>query len=254
MRKLTKEEFIKKARKVHGDKYDYSKVEYINARTDVEVICRRHGSFYINPMSHLHGTSCKKCTRIDNRGLVLSVGVNDVDDYINHDKPYILWKGMLERCYNPKSLKKCQSYLGVTVCQDWLKLSNFLNWFDNYKWIQKGWQLDKDILVKGNKVYSPQTCCFVPHEINTLLTNCRKRRGEYPVGVSFIKAKQKFVVSLAYDGKNKTIGHFDNPLEAFNAYKKAKELRIKELADKWKDKLEPRVYEALYNYEVEITD
>ena len=116
------------------------------------------------------------------------------------------------------------------------------------------WVLDKDILVKGNKVYSPQTCCFVPQEINVLLTNCRKRRGECPIGVSFIKAKQKFSVSLAYDGKNKTIGHFDNPLEAFNAYKKAKELRIKELADKWKEQLEPRVYEALYNYKVEITD
>ena len=85
--------------------------------------------------------------------------------------------------------------------------------------------LDKDILVKGNKLYSEDTCSFVPAEINTL----------------FCKA-------------NKTRGRYNTIEEAFLAYKQAKEAYIKELANKWKDVIDPRVYEALMDYQVEITD
>lgn len=252
---MDNEYFIEKAKKKHGDKYDYSKVVYIDSKTPVEIICKRHGSFLSIPRTHLKGCGCEKCAIIDKRRLILGVGKNDVDIFMNHDKPYILWNGMLARCYNPKILQKKPTYKDVSVCDDWHYFSNFLKWYkEKGIWYRNGWELDKDILIKGNKVYSPQTCCFVPKEINSLLTNRKSRRGENPIGVSFIKSKNKFVATIAINGKNKTLGHYNNNIDAFYMYKTEKEKRIKELADKYKSELEPRVYEALYNYEVEITD
>lgn len=251
-RKLTQEEFIRRVKEVHGDKYDYSLVEYVNVRTPVAIICRRHGVFYQLPSGHMKGCGCEKCSRIDERILYLGVAIYDVDEYMHKEKSFILWRDMIARCYNEKETQKRQTYRGCKVCDEWLVFSNFLEWF-NIHYVE-GWELDKDILFKGNKVYSPTTCCFVPQEINKLFTNRKSNKGKYPIGVSFINAKQKFVACVGINGKNKTIGHFNSPEEAFNAYKIEKEKRAKEIANKWKDQLEPRVYEALVNYKVEIND
>ena len=116
-----------------------------------------------------------------------------------------------------------------------------------------GWELDKDILIKGNKIYSPETCAFVPAEINGIFTKTNSKRGVYPIGVSLHK-EGRFQAKVLKNKKQAYIGLFDTPEEAFQAYKKAKEEYIKEVADKWKDKIDPRVYEAMYNYQVEITD
>ena len=248
--------FIEKATKIYGDKYDYSRTVYVDSKTPVEIICKRHGSFFSTVHTHLRGSGgCYKCNKIDNRRLILGVGKNDVDTFMNHDRSCILWNRILARCYNPKILKKKHTYLDVSVCDEWHYFSNFLKWYrEKEKWHKAGWHLDKDILVKGNKVYSPDTCCFVPHEINIIFTNSKCKRGENPIGVSFIKSKNKFMATVAINGKNKTLGHFNNKIDAFYAYKSEKEKRIKEVADKYKEELEPRVYEALYNYQVEITD
>ena len=120
----------------------------------------------------------------------------------------------------------------------------------------KGWHLDKDVLIKGNKTYSPDTCCFVPIEINLLLNKNKTIRGDYPIGVSFDKSYNKFIAKLKKSKveKQKFLGRFNILEEAFQAYKTAKEGHIKEVADKWKDQIDSRVYEAMYNYQVEITD
>ena len=252
---LDQEYFIQKANIKHNGRYDYSKVKYVDSSTLVEIVCKRHGSFLQKPNSHLMGCGCPKCGVIDSRGKILGVGINDVDDFMNHEKSYILWSHLFARCYNPKALFKHPAYNNVIVCKEWHLFSNFLKWFETQKeWYQQGWHIDKDILVKGNREYAPDKCCFVPQEINALFTNRKRNKGKYPIGVSYIKSKNKFVVSVAYNGRNKTIGAFNTPTEAFYAYKEAKEKRIKEVADKWKDQLEPKVYEALYNYKVEITD
>ena len=117
-----------------------------------------------------------------------------------------------------------------------------------------GWELDKDILVKGNKLYSKDTCCFVPHEINMLLTKRDKARGEYPVGIYFHKATGKFMAQLNINGKKKYLGYFTTAEEAFQAYKLAKEAQIKVVAHKWKHLLDERVFQALMTYEVNIDD
>ena len=118
----------------------------------------------------------------------------------------------------------------------------------------EGWQLDKDIIQKGSKLYSKDTCCFVPAEVNLLLTKRDKCRGEYPVGVNFHKATGKFRARLNINGRLKHLGLFNTPEEAFQVYKPAKEAQIKVVAEKWKHLLDERVYQALMTYEVSTDD
>ena len=118
----------------------------------------------------------------------------------------------------------------------------------------EGWQLDKDILVKGNKLYSKDACCFVPLEVNLLLIKRDNHRGEWPVGVDFHKASGRFRAKLRINGKRKHLGYFTTPDEAFFAYKTAKEAQIKVVAEKWKHQLDERVFQALLDYEVNIDD
>ena len=116
------------------------------------------------------------------------------------------------------------------------------------------WCLDKDILQKGNKLYSKETCCFVPAEVNLLLTKSDKSRGEWPIGVYFNKPSNKFMARLRINGKMKYLGLFTTPDEAFQAYKLAKEAQIKVVAQQWQHLLDERVFQALMVYEVAIDD
>lgn len=128
--------------------------------------------------------------------------------------------------------------------------SNFKRWFDEH--YIDGWHLDKDILVKGNKVYSPETCCFVPQEINGLFAKSNKKRGMCCIGVT--RHGNGFRALMMAHGEHERLGTYKTEVEAFEAYKRRKEELIKETAEHYKDLLESRVYEALYNYQVEITD
>ncbi len=164
----------------------------------------------------------------------------------NHRKIYHTWVNMLKRCYNEKR----PTYKSCSVDERWHNFQVFAEWFEkNHK---EGFQLDKDILQKGNKIYSPETCCFVPQEINLQFTKRDASRGNCPIGVS--KAENKFKACIRINGKTVGLGTYDTPEEAFQAYKTAKEKRIKKVADEWKPYLEPKVYQALINYKVEITD
>ena len=173
----------------------------------------------------------------------------------NMTKEYQLWNNMINRCYNSSLAHIHPTYKDCHVSEGWRYLSKFKEWyFKQIGFDQVGWQLDKDILVKGNKVYSEETCCFVPSEINTLLVKRNSLRGEFPIGVGFYKPLNKYVSRLSTYGKARTLGYFSSVEEAFYVYKEAKEIHIKEVANKWKDQIDPRVYEALMGYQVEITD
>lgn len=169
-------------------------------------------------------------------------------------KEYLVWNGVLKRCYDERKRLNYPTYKDVTVCDEWHNFQNFAKWFEqNYNpETMQGWDLDKDILIKGNKSYSPETCCFVPKEINKLFTNRRNKRGEFPIGVQ--PSGVRFTSSISINGIVIHIGTFDTPEEAFQAYKIAKEDYIKEVADIWKPLIKPNVYQAMYNYKVEITD
>lgn len=248
-KKLTQEEFLKKAHEVHGYKYDYSKVKYVNARTKVCIVCPKHGEFWQTADHHSRGRGCPKCSSSNMRIKVYGVGTFDKEDGTPRNHCEKIWRDMLMRCYWQKTRYKFPTYEDCSVCEDWLIFSNFKEWYDKH--YVDGWELDKDILVKGNKEYAPDKCCFVPQEINKLLNKNSKQRGLNPIGVCY---RQQYKNKYLAFARGRTLGSFKTPEEAFNAYKVTKEEWIKEVADKWKDELEPRVYEAMYNYEVEITD
>lgn len=160
------------------------------------------------------------------------------------------WHGMLGRCYGRGYQSRHASYSDCTVCDEWKTFSVFEEWFLGH--YVDGWHLDKDILVKGNKEYAPDKCCYVPQEINKLFCKSDSIRGEYPIGVRFHKGK--FEANLSMGSKTTYLGSFTNIGDAFERYKEEKEKYIKSLAEKYKDQLDERVYKALCDYKVEITD
>ena len=171
-------------------------------------------------------------------------------------KEYRYWHSMIERCYSNKL------HDGINkVYKDCTTSDNFKHYGYFYEWCHEqvgfgaeGFELDKDLLIKGNKVYSEDTCVFLPKEINTVLTKSTATRGVSLIGATFNKRLGKYVSQINLCNSKKHLGVFDSEIEAFNSYKKAKECHIKELANKWKGKIDDRAYEALMNYTVEITD
>lgn len=167
---------------------------------------------------------------------------------------YNRWRHMLMRCYNKVYHKRQPTYKDCEVVEEWHNFQNFAKWFEeNYV---EGWDIDKDLIVKGNKVYGPETCCFVPEKINNILLKTDSRRGKYPIGVS--KKQGFFRASIRNkDSKDRLathLGSFNTPEEAFQAYKEAKEKYIKEVAEEYKDIIDDRVYNTLINHRVQITD
>ena len=196
--------------------------------------------------------------RIVGKPTVCGVGFNDVFFQVKIGAKliwqYRLWQNMLARAYCPKYKLRFPTYVGVTVCNEWLYFGNFLEWLNRevgYGGHKKGFALDKDLLLKGNKVYCPEACSFVPDAINLLLVDSGAIRGEWPVGVCFNKRNGKFMAGLSLDGRRKYIGLFITPEEASAAYKIAKEAHVKIVATQHRDSVKPAVYEALMNWKVE---
>ena len=171
-------------------------------------------------------------------------------------KEYELWCNMLRRCYSDSFKKKQPTYEGCEVGDKFKSYEYFYEWCHiQIGFANKDWQLDKDLLIKGNKVYNESTCVFIPKDINSLLTKSAASRGEHLIGVHWSNTNKAFVATVSKGkGKREHLGLFNTELEAFHAYKQAKECHIKEVANKWKDEIDPRAYKALMNYEVEIDD
>lgn len=168
----------------------------------------------------------------------------------NSPKAYTAWRHLLRRCYDREQQKKQPTYIGVKVHEDWHSFQVFAEWYENNE--VKNWVLDKDILSGEDKIYGPYTCCFVPVEINSMLTNRKAERGDCPLGVN--KYGDRFISKVCEYGKPRHLGLYDTMEEAFKAYKEAKETQIKAVADKWKGRIDDRVYRSLYEFEVHITD
>ena len=173
-------------------------------------------------------------------------------------KVYNTWKDMLRRCYDEKYQEKHPTYNACEVCTEWHNFQAFAEWYENnyYQIEDEVISLDKDILSKGNKIYSPETCVFVPQNINTLFTKCDKSRGNDPIGTS----KRPFGNYQVYcnNGYGDYLGVYSTKEEAFKIYKHHKEKIIKEVIDSYEGIIpEPhysRLKKAMYNYRVEIDD
>lgn len=177
-----------------------------------------------------------------------------------HLREYNLWGGMLLRCIK-KYWDKYPTYEGVTCSENFKYYAFFYEWCQTQKGFNskdingKSWQLDKDLLIKGNKLYSEDTCVFVPLRINQLLVKRTNHRGEHPIGVKMCSDKKSFEASCSITtNKRQYLGHFKTAYEAFLAYKTFKEALIKDVANEYKEQLDPRAYQAIMNYQVEITD
>ena len=173
---------------------------------------------------------------------------------------YETWKSMLQRCYDKKLHKKRPTYIGCEVCDEWLNFQNFAKWYkDNYYEVEGELMcLDKDILIKHNKIYSPETCIFVPQTINILFTKNNSKRGESVIGTTLHQGKYETRCSLINpetgESKQEYLGLYETQEEAFKVYKYYKENNIKEVADYYFGRIPDKLYDRLYNYEVEIDD
>ena len=273
-KKMALKELLSLAKEKHGDKFDYSLINdnnYIDTKHLVFIKCCKHNYVFSTRLGdHIRGNGgcpiCKseniskkkKGVIKEKKGKVFGVGINDSTLVVgSNNAAYKRWIAMLHRCYCEKFLKSNPTYQGCYVCSEWLVFSNFEKWFkENYK---DGYELDKDLLSdKENKVYSPETCCFLPPRINKLLLTNKGRRRNIIGSCKKGDKWESFFSTLNKDGKKIRvhIGYFNSPQEAFIAYKQEKEAYIKQLAQEYYDNNEitERVYNALMNYKVEITD
>lgn len=187
---------------------------------------------------------------------VQGIGYLGVGDYLAYcdgkdSLCYTTWVNMLRRCYDKRSYKRNPSYEGCSVCDEWLCFQVFAKWYYSQKGSDKRFHLDKDLLVRGNKIYSPETCCLVPKDINALISYKYKKKNTMPTGVAQ-RSESRFRACLNIFGKNKIIGTYDTVEEAAFAYKVAKEDYVKLVAGKWKDSIDEVVYESLMNWTVDL--
>ena len=190
----------------------------------------------------------------------LGEGKYKMSEKRKHTDEYDIWHNMIKRCYDPKLHERNPTYKGCTVEDYLLNFQNMGEWIDKNYYEVPGEQmcLDKDILCKGNKVYSRDTCIFVPQRINKLFTKRDNYRGDCPIGTNPTPSGNYKVRCWDVYGKRIYLGTYSTEEEAFHVYKNYKEKVIKEVIDSYEGKIpEPfysRLREAMYNYEVEIDD
>lgn len=178
---------------------------------------------------------------------VSGIGVNDADymtsPRINGVKTicpaYSAWTSMLYRAYSEQYHERNTTYHGVEVCHEWLSFMSFRDW-----WMvnhHDGWALDKDLLVIGNKKYSPKECLYIPIWLNTFTLDCGASRGELPIGVTYDKRKEMFMAQCKSLGNKSFIGYFSDPLLAHQAWMSRKINLARELKSSM-DEVDVRIY------------
>lgn len=135
---------------------------------------------------------------------------------------YKVWTGVLRRCYDQKFQEKWPTYSECSIAREWHSFSSFRAWMIDQPYEQSA--IDKDLLLPGNKVYSPETCVFVSGALNNFLTDRASFSGKWPTGVDWHKRSRMFraACSNPFTGKREYLGHFDAPEEAHEAWRSRK--------------------------------
>lgn len=193
--------------------------------------------------------------------LIYGIGVNDADYSVRNSKCsvdsngkrhfkiiwlcpfYHKWKSMITRCYSNKYQSKNPTYVGCTVCNEWLYFSKFKAWMETQDW--EGKQLDKDFLIPGNTVYSPETCLFIPQRLNVFFSK-GKVDNLISKGITFSEKVGKYRARCSNgEGKMLCFGYFSELEDAKEAWKEAKLAVLLKILDE--DAVEDRVKQAAIN-------
>lgn len=190
---------------------------------------------------------------------VYTTGIQDIKGYLVKGQPkpkdYSVWNGVRQRCYNLNCRGSLPTYEGCTMSDDFLVFSKFKEWYNNQIGCdQEDWHIDKDLLVKGNKVYSAETCVLLPKQINSAIVIHNRGSNNFPMGVIYNSTKTRYRARIQRKEGWESLGTYDTPEEAFYAYKPVKEAYVKSIADVWKDQIDPRAYDALMNWTIDIDD
>ena len=131
---------------------------------------------------------------------------------------YVKWTNMLQRCYSKNYQERNPTYQNCLVCNEWLYFSNFKAWMETQDW--KGKELDKDLLIRSNKIYSPETCVFISRMVNSFVLERDASRGKYPIGVYWSKHHKKYLARCQnpFTNKYEYLGAFNDPQEAHKAW------------------------------------
>lgn len=187
-----------------------------------------------------------------------NIGINDgkykTKSKGKHLKEYKSWAGMLARCYSENTQTNQKSYIGCSVSDNFKSYSYFYEWCQNQVGFHDGYDLDKDLLIKGNRRYSEDICVFIPQEINRALSSNDKNRGSCLVGVNLNKKTGKYISHARMELGKIYLGAFDTEIEAFLRYKEEKEAYIRRLAEKHRSSIDFRAYKALMDYKVNFND
>ena len=238
---------------------DFKIVKYNNSR-NVEIQFLNTGFEMVVQLTNIKSGSVKDPYSPSVYGVGILGTKYPISEGGRDTKECALWKNMLKRCYNDDCKKKQPTYEDCEASENFKYYEYFYEWCHSQIGFGNDgngnpFQLDKDLLVKGNKVYSENTCVFIPREVNSLLIKREASRGEYLIGVCWCSKDKAFIAQVRKNkGKREWLGYFKTEIEAFNAYKTAKESFVKEQAEKWKGKIDNRAYNALMNYTVNIDD
>jgi hypothetical protein len=230
-------------------KKDGSKLEIIDYRNAFDIDVRFENGYVAKNISYYNFKKGKLRNPYDKN--LHGIGFIGIGRYNSRCRHYQTWTDMLDRCYSNKYHSEKPSYLECTLDEEWHNFQSFAEWYDNnfYQVDNEEMNLDKDILVRGNKKYSPNTCIFVPQRINKLFIRQNLvTKNNLPMGVC--KHGKRFKAQCAHSGKNTHIGIYETPDEAHLAYKRYKEALIKEIATSYRSSIPENLYNSLMSYEI----
>lgn len=242
----------------HTNKYgDIRIIEYYNANNIIVEFCESHNRISVYYAAIKNG-NIKDREPVNPAYKIYGVGVIGYGLYTSKTCPaiYRKWRLMLERCYDTNGRAKNPAYNDCAVCAEWHNFQNFAKWFLAEK-IPLDYELDKDIVNKNSRLYSPQTCLLIPKEINRTFHYQRSARGSNPIGVHEVskdKYPLPYVAAVGINGHCTYIGNYLTKEQAFEAYRNKKRQVINEMAEKYKDVISDRAYRSLLNYRIDIND